>query len=126
MQTLRERISGEDSHLASAVKPQNKDFALSKAFGQRKDKVVTRPSYKAVTDERGHVKFSSCRKYVNVTDLNTGKSHPMAVSAINRYCDMIAGGKLKATAEEKGHAQVLKAAIKPVLQAQNGMRLGGA
>ncbi|TVQ83861.1 MAG: hypothetical protein EA357_04570 [Micavibrio sp.] len=125
MQTLRERISGEDSHLASAVKPQNKDFALSKAFGQRKDKAVTRPSYKAVTDERGHVKFGNNGTRVAVEDTNTGKHYLMPLQAIKRYCDLISGGSLKATEEEKKNAEVLQRAVAPALKAQNGMKLGG-
>ena len=53
MQTLREKLGGESSALAGALKAQVKDFALSNAFAQTKDKQeneVTRPSYKAVTD----------------------------------------------------------------------------
>lgn len=129
MQTLREKLGGENSALAGALKAQVKDFALSNAFAQRKDKkenVVTRPSYKAVTDERGHVKFANNRTRVVVEDVNTGKHYPMPLQAVKRYCDMISGGKLSATEAEKQHAQVLQRAIAPVLKAQNGQTLQGA
>lgn len=116
MQSLRDKVSKEDSALGQAIVGQSKDFALSSAFGRkdqegREKQANTRPSYKAVIADGAHVKFSDSGTHVFVTNENTGKEHQLPLKAAARYCSMIVGGQLDATDQEKENASVLQKAV---------------
>jgi len=116
MQSLRDKVSKEDSALGQSIIGQSKDFALSSAFGRkdqegREKRSDSRPSYKAVIADGAHVKFSDSGTHVFVTNENTGTEHQLPLKAAARYCSMIVGGQLEATDQEKKDATVLQKAV---------------